>query len=328
MHGRDEPARKAIFDLLRRIGLEPLEWDALVRLTGAAAPFNGDVVAGAFSAAQAVVVLLTPDDVGFLHPELRGKQEREDDRNPTGQPRLNVLLEAGMALQSHPRRTLLVEIGHTRQASDLAGRNAIRLDGSAEMLHSFANRLQDAGCSVRLSGSDWLDPTAVGQLAALDRVAPLETHGRRLGGLALLAVREGGYEAFRIRGERLEHRRRDRRWLDWEEFGRFDRAPIGIAAISTWPKHGEIFVLLESGEVVHRWWWKATGWDSFYTMGKPFGEEPAKAISAASREEGHQEVFVEAMDGRIAHLWYTEGEWRHSDDPTAGIGDGWWQFSP
>lgn len=169
MHGRDEPARSAVFTFLRGVGLEPLEWEDLVKLTDNTAPYNGEAVTAAFDVAQAVVVILTPDDVGFLHQDLRGEREREDDRRPTGQARLNVVLEAGMALQSHPTRTILVEIGHTREISDLAGRNAIRLDGSASKLNSFASRLEQAGCPVSRSGNDWLDASSFAALDALTR---------------------------------------------------------------------------------------------------------------------------------------------------------------
>jgi hypothetical protein len=172
MHGRDEAARRAIFDLLRRLGLHPLEWDELVDRTGTAAPYNAQAVAAAFKETQAVVVVITPDDVGFLHPALRGPQEREDDREPTGQPRLNVVLEAGMALQSHPQRTVLVEIGRTRAISDLAGINTIRLDGSPAKLNSLASRLESAGCPVERKRSDWLDPVPFERLDAHTRDAP------------------------------------------------------------------------------------------------------------------------------------------------------------
>ncbi len=181
MHGRDRAARNAMFDFLRKLGLDPLEWDDLVKLTGTAAPYNGDAVAAAFREAQAVVVVLTPDDIGFLSPELRGTDELEDDRQPTGQPRLNVVLEAGMALQSHPNETILVEIGHIRQVSDLAGRNTVRIDGTPERLNSLANRLDGAGCPVRRDGNDWLDPRAFGSLDALTRAPPSETRVVRAG---------------------------------------------------------------------------------------------------------------------------------------------------
>jgi predicted nucleotide-binding protein len=175
MHGRDLAARRAVVDLLRGLGLDPLEWDDLVDRTGSAAPYNGEAVATAFKVAQAVVVVLTPDDVGYLHPTLHGAHEREDDREPTGQPRLNVVLEAGMALQSHPNRTVLIEIGRTREISDLAGLNTIRLDGSPARFNSLANRLESAGCPVRRTGSDWLDPGAFDRLGALRRDAPRGT---------------------------------------------------------------------------------------------------------------------------------------------------------
>jgi predicted nucleotide-binding protein len=172
MHGRDAAARTAVFDFLRRVGLDPMEWDELVDLTGEAAPYNGQAVAAAFTTAQAVVVVLTPDDVGFLHPDLRGERELEDDRNPTGQARLNVVLEAGMALQSHPTRTVLVEIGHVRTISDLAGRNMVRLDGQAGSLNTLASRLERAGCPVQRTGADWLKAEAFARLDALTRRPP------------------------------------------------------------------------------------------------------------------------------------------------------------
>lgn len=169
MYGRDGAARRVVFDLIRRLGLEPLEWDELVDRTGSAAPYNGEAVSAAFAVAQAVVVVLTPDDVGYLHPSLQGNREREDDREPTGQPRLNVVLEAGMALQSHPTQTVLVEIGRTRDISDLAGRNTVRLDGSASGFNSLANRLERADCPVRRTGADWLDFPEFPRLDALTR---------------------------------------------------------------------------------------------------------------------------------------------------------------
>lgn len=170
MHGRDEAARRAVYNFLRRLDLTPMEWDDLIDLTGSAAPYSGEAVAAAFEVAQAVMVVITPDDVGYLYPELRREREREDDRSPTGQPRLNVVLEAGMALQSHPTRTLLVEIGRSRGISDLAGRNAVRLDGTAARLQSLASRLEAAGCPVQRSGKDWMDGSELASLEALRRV--------------------------------------------------------------------------------------------------------------------------------------------------------------
>ena len=152
MHGRDSRARQWMYDWLRRIGLEPLEWSQLIARTGKATPYSGEAVEAAFELAQAVVVLLTPDEIGVLHPELNDPDANDDG----AQPRLNVILEAGMALQSHQDQTVLVEIGATRPISDLGGRNTVRLAGEPDGLNELANRLKGAGCPVNRSGSDWL----------------------------------------------------------------------------------------------------------------------------------------------------------------------------
>jgi hypothetical protein len=70
-------------------------------------------------------------------------------------------------------RTILVEIGHTREISDLAGRNAVRLDGTPQKLNTLAGRLELAGCPVRRSGNDWLDVSAFAALDALTREPPV-----------------------------------------------------------------------------------------------------------------------------------------------------------
>jgi hypothetical protein len=41
VHGRDEVARRAMFDFLRALGLTPLEWGSLVAGTGKGAPLSG-----------------------------------------------------------------------------------------------------------------------------------------------------------------------------------------------------------------------------------------------------------------------------------------------
>ena len=59
-------ARDALFDFLRAVGLHPLEWSEAVGATGSASPYIGEILDAAFSVAQAVVVLLTPDDEARL----------------------------------------------------------------------------------------------------------------------------------------------------------------------------------------------------------------------------------------------------------------------
>jgi len=115
--------------------------------------------------AQAVVVLFTPDDIVQLHPDL-------DDASPVLMPRPNVLIEAGMALATHPHRTLLVVIGDVEMPSNLAGLNVVRLDCTPTGLNTMVARLKDAGCPVDRRGTDWLDTRSFHDLGALRRRVP------------------------------------------------------------------------------------------------------------------------------------------------------------
>jgi predicted nucleotide-binding protein len=169
VHGRDEEARLKVFDLLRLLDLRPLEWEDLVRATGRTAPFLGEVVAQAPAQAQAALVLLTPDDIVQLHPDLQGPGEPSYESEPTGQPRPNVLIELGMVLMAYPERTLMVEIGALRAISDIGGMNVIRFDGSATALGKIVERLKLAGCKVNDTGSDWRQTWPYRHLSAYAR---------------------------------------------------------------------------------------------------------------------------------------------------------------
>ncbi|MDE9363986.1 nucleotide-binding protein [Luteipulveratus sp. YIM 133132] len=153
IHGRNEAARKGLFAFLRSIGLEPIEWAQAIAMTGKGSPYIGDVLHVAFSNAQAVVVLQTPDDVAHLHESLTYSGDPETE--PQMQPRPNVLFEAGMALARDEDRTIIVEIGQVKSFSDIHGRHVVRLDNSTPRRQDLAHRLRTAGCAVNLDGSDW-----------------------------------------------------------------------------------------------------------------------------------------------------------------------------
>lgn len=155
VYGRDEEARRAMFDFLRALKLSPQEWGSLVVATGSGAPYIGEVLDRAFEIAKAVVVLFTPDDEAYLRTHLRGAKEPDHETAPTPQARPNVLFEAGMALGVHPDRTILVELGTLRPFSDIYGRHAVRLDGTQKPLREIARRLKAIGCDVDESGDDW-----------------------------------------------------------------------------------------------------------------------------------------------------------------------------
>lgn len=155
IHGRDERLRSGMFDFLRSLDLKPLEWIEAIRLTSKATPYIGEVLDAAFSNAQAVVALFTPDDEARLREGLRGEAEPPHETQLTPQARPNVLFEAGMAMAHHPERTVLVQVGELRPFSDVAGRHMIRMDNSIEKRQDLAQRLETAGCPVNLKGKDW-----------------------------------------------------------------------------------------------------------------------------------------------------------------------------
>ncbi len=155
VYGRDSEARMAMFDFLRALGLQPLEWGKIVEATEKASPYVGEVLDRAFEEASAVVVLFTPDDEAMLREELRSRDEPEYEVELTPQARPNVLFEAGMAFGIHPDRTVMVELGKLRPFSDVYGRHVVRLNGSDGPLRDIARRLKTAGCEVDESGDDW-----------------------------------------------------------------------------------------------------------------------------------------------------------------------------
>jgi predicted nucleotide-binding protein len=155
VHGRNQKARDALFSFLRSIGLHPLEWLEAIQATGKPSPYIGDILDAAFSYAQAIVVLFSPDDEARLREQFQSEGDPSHEKELTSQARPNVLFEAGMAMGRDPDRTVLIEVGHLRPFSDIAGRHVVRLDNSTQRRQELAQRLEAAGCPVNLTGTDW-----------------------------------------------------------------------------------------------------------------------------------------------------------------------------
>ncbi len=156
VYGRNAAARFAMFQFLRAIGLEPLEWHEAVASAQAGAPYIGEVLDGAFAEVQGVVVLLTGDDLAHLRAEFLDADDGPDETTPSPQARPNVLFEAGMAFGRHPESTILVTLGHTRPFSDVAGRHTIRISNSVTHRQALAARLKAIGCAVVTeTRTDW-----------------------------------------------------------------------------------------------------------------------------------------------------------------------------
>jgi predicted nucleotide-binding protein len=124
-------------------------------MTREPSPYVGKILDTAFTKAAAVVVLLTPDDDVRLRKKHHKSNEPGYEKDLRGQARPNVLFEAGMAFGSHPKSTVLVQIGDVKPFSDVAGRHVVHLNGSPERRRELATKLANAGCSVDTDGSDW-----------------------------------------------------------------------------------------------------------------------------------------------------------------------------
>jgi hypothetical protein len=90
VHGRNEDARRAMFDFLRALKLKPLEWSTLISGTGKAAPYVGEVLEHAFERAAGVVVLFTPDDHARLREAFRGANEPDYETHTSSSPERSV----------------------------------------------------------------------------------------------------------------------------------------------------------------------------------------------------------------------------------------------
>ena len=155
VHGRNTVATDSMFDFLRVIGLNPIDWSQAREQTGKGSPYIGEILDAAFNTAQAIVVLMTPDEIAYLRPEYADGED-DPDTKEAPQARPNVLFEAGMAFGRDPDRTILVELGKVRRFSDVAGRHTLRMSGSVVDRRELARRLQTAGCDVDLSRDAWL----------------------------------------------------------------------------------------------------------------------------------------------------------------------------
>lgn len=197
VHGRNEALRRSMFDFLRAIGLQPIEWTQAVALTGKGSPYIGEVLDAAFGKASAVVVLMTPDEVAYLQPQY-GHGDDDPEIQPAPQARPNVLFEAGMALGRDQERTILVEVGDVRPFSDVGGRHVIRLGNNIATRQALATRLETAGCAVDLSGQDWhtagdfAAPSAPGNGLPLGRRVPSALVTRKPIDFDLRYINKGG----------------------------------------------------------------------------------------------------------------------------------------
>lgn len=156
VHGRNTQARDELIQFLRSLEIKVIEWSKAVALTKKPNPYIGEVIDAGFQNARAIVVLLTPDDEAKLKDKFLQAGDHLFERKATGQPRQNVLFEAGMAFGKYNATTVLVRIGTLRPMSDVAGIHILHLADSATSRRQFVSKLKIAGVALDDDGDDWL----------------------------------------------------------------------------------------------------------------------------------------------------------------------------
>lgn len=155
VHGRDDALRRSMFEFLRTLGLAPQEWQQALASAKGNNPYVGSVIDEVMDQAQAVVVMLSPDDWVRLKEQFCSKDEMRSQGREQGQARPNVLFEAGMAMARHAEKTVMVRVGRVKAFSDVFGRHIPELGDDFDSRNDFANRLAKAGCIVNRVGTDW-----------------------------------------------------------------------------------------------------------------------------------------------------------------------------
>lgn len=188
--GRNDEIRQSVFDFLRSIDLEPIDESEVVSRAGVS--YRGDVLDAAFRLAQAVVAVLTGDDLARLLPNFCKSGDELYDTRLTPQARPTVLFKAGMALARDPKRTIFVQVGEVRPFDDVEGRYIVQLDNTPEKRQTLAALLEKVGCQTNTKGNDWYKtghfhvtpPTLARRIAVLsgelNRLQPSFEYNRRV----------------------------------------------------------------------------------------------------------------------------------------------------
>jgi predicted nucleotide-binding protein len=158
VHGRDETLRDAAYEFLGALGLKAQEWGHAIRAARGRGgnPFVNDAVTKIMDQAQAIVVLLSPDDEVKLKSQFVTRNERATEAKVRGQARPNVIFETGIAIGAHHKKTVIVQAGDVKPFTDIGGMHILRLTGTDRSRHEFANRLRDLGCTIDTDGDHWL----------------------------------------------------------------------------------------------------------------------------------------------------------------------------
>ncbi len=153
--GRDKGLKRGLSDFLGALGLELFAFEQALDRTAGATPFVGEIIENLFRRTAANIVLWTPEDEARLKREFRTEKDSHTECDLQGQPRQNVIFEAGMAFALAPQRTIVLQRGVVRQISDLSGRHVLEIEDTAEFRVALRKRLEKAGCRIKARGESW-----------------------------------------------------------------------------------------------------------------------------------------------------------------------------
>lgn len=313
VHGRNLKARDAMFQFLRAVGLAPIPWHEAVSETGMGSPHNLTAVRAAMDVAQAVVVVLTSEERAGLLPGLANDYDASEVQI-RGQPRQNVILEAGMALGINQKHTILVELGSVREASDFAGMNRVRLDNTPGKRHELLRRLAVAGCEVVDTG-EYFDTDQGGDFESCIVDLNITDQSNMASPSATMVSRDPDHlEAFWIGPNREVLYRwwlRPKGWSRVESWA--EPEADYLAAVSRGVGDEILFGIAPDGRVWYRIWklndrgWHTAGevqwFDDDHVVRGP--------LATASRGLDMIELFAFDIQGQPCHRW-TEGGMRWS----------------
>lgn len=154
--GRDEDLRVSIFNMLRALKLEPMEWMDVLKSTGQPSAYIHDAIKKSINDAGAVVIIMAPEERAQLVEKFWS--EAGDDREYF-QPRPNVIFEAGLALGIKEEKTIILQFGDIRIFSDIFGKHIVKYKGKSrelEFKNDLFHKLQMAGCNCD-AGNDYFN---------------------------------------------------------------------------------------------------------------------------------------------------------------------------
>lgn len=156
VRGRDEAVYQALSLFLNALDLRVVSWDEATTEAGGGTPHTLDIVRAGIELADAVIVLMTPDDLGYVKGEFYNPgRDHPNEAQETGQARQNVVFEAGWAMALGQNKVILTRVGAVRPLSDIDGLNYVWLTNDISSRRQLITRLRNCGLEVHENHDGW-----------------------------------------------------------------------------------------------------------------------------------------------------------------------------